>query len=870
MADWTCRRPAAGPELPGSGGCAARVPTSISRFVLVAALAGVALRGQARAQTATALDGGAEHATWDGAAGDAFAASSDVAPSDTLGHVETTQSAVDEDRPAFLRVTVNEIELGDVLVVLHGEDVLVRVADLQKAGMRVDVGRHEKRAEGEVVSLRSLAPRVSFSLSEIDLSLTIGVDPKLFGSVAVDLKPKLPEGIVYASSPSLFANYQLRATDLQDRDSAHLGAFTEAGLSHRGLLLYSSASYNSHPSGGYDRLLWSSQWIRMITNLTFDWREKLTRIVAGDVIVSSGDALGGGGTLAGIGATRTFALDPYFVFLPSLALSGTALTPSTVEVYVNGQLIKREVLPPGQFSLQNVPLTNGSGETRVVVRDAFGGQQTMVNPYYLALGTLGKGLSDFAYNVGFVRKGLGSESWSYEQPALALRHRIGVLDWLTIGARAEATPDMVSGGASFAARLALGRLRVGELGCSMAASRQAAMAGFAGLVSYSYVGSPILAQLGMRFASDRYATLSLSPQTDRPSLDVNATGAVTVNKVASFAVQLSHAVMRDLGRTDTIALRINRSMLRWLYVFAEFNNIYRSNYPVEFRTFVGLTFSLADRTMAAVSRGDHWGYQGGHGGSTQAMLQRALPMGTGVGYRLAVAEGDNALDNGLLQYQGSHGRVEAEYQRNGWDSSSRGHTTLTATGGAVLIGGRGYLTRPVQDAFALIRVPNVGGVRGLVSNQVVGTTDRKGDLLIPSLLSYYGNRIGIDDKDIPLDHDIATTELTIAPPYRGGAIVTFPVRQVFSVAGTVIVEKNGRDIVPAYGQLVVTVAGLPIVSPFDEAGNFYLENVPPGTYLAEAQFATGTCAFHLAVQTGGMALVNAGTVRCIVSPKESE
>lgn len=846
------------------------LPAFISRFVLVAALAGVALRGQARAQTATALDGGAEQATWDGAAGDALPASSDIAPSDTFIHDDATPPVVDQDRLAFLRVTVNEIELGDVLVVLRGEDVLVRVADLRKAGMHVDASTHEKRAEGEVVSLRSLSPRVSFTFSEIDLALTIKADPKLFGAVAVDLKTKRPEGIIYASSPSLFANYQLRATDLQDRNSAHLSAFTEAGLNHGGLLLYNSASYNSHPSDSYDRLLWGSQWIRMMTNLTYDWRERLTRIVAGDVIVSSGDALGGGGTLAGIGVTRTFALDPYFVFLPTLALSGTALTPSTVEVYVNGQLIRREALPPGQFSLQNVPLTNGSGETRVVVRDAFGGQQTMVNPYYLALGTLAKGLSDFGYNVGFVRKALGSESWSYGQPALAFRHRIGVLDWLTMGARAEATTDMVNGGASLAARLAFGRLRIGELGFSMAASRQAGMAGFAGLVAYSYVGSPALVQLGMRFATDRYATLSLSPQIDRPSIDINATGAVTVNKVASFALQLNHAVMRDLGRTDTIALRINRSMLRWLYVFAEFSNIYRSNYPVEFRTFIGLTFSLADRTVAAVSRGDHWGYQGGHGGSSQAMLQRALPVGTGVGYRLAVAEGDNALDNGLVQYQGSCGRVEAEYQRSGWDSSSRGHTTLTATGGAVLIGGRGYLTRPVQDAFALIRVPNIGGVHGLVSNQVVGTTDRKGDLLIPSLLSYYGNRIGIDDKDIPLDHDIATTELTIAPPYRGGAIVAFPVRQVFSVTGTVIVDDNGRDIVPAYGQLVVTAAGLPVVSPFDEAGNFYLENVPPGTYLAEAQFATGTCAFRLAVQTGAMALVNVGTVRCIVSPKETE
>jgi len=35
----------------------------------------------------------------------------------------------------------------------------------------------------------------------------------------------------------------------------------------------------------------------------------------------------------------------------------------------------------------------------------------MVSPYYLALGTLAKGLSDFSYNLGFQRNTYGIESW---------------------------------------------------------------------------------------------------------------------------------------------------------------------------------------------------------------------------------------------------------------------------------------------------------------------------------------------------------------------------------------------------------------------------------------------------------------------------
>ena len=50
------------------------------------------------------------------------------------------------------------------------------------------------------------------------------------------------------------------------------------------------------------------------------------------------------------------------------------MTPSRVEIYVNDQLVRVEQLPPGVYQLNHLPLPVGAGNTRVVVRDAFGGQ----------------------------------------------------------------------------------------------------------------------------------------------------------------------------------------------------------------------------------------------------------------------------------------------------------------------------------------------------------------------------------------------------------------------------------------------------------------------------------------------------------------
>jgi hypothetical protein len=61
-----------------------------------------------------------------------------------------------------------------------------------------------------------------------------------------------------------------------------------------------------------------------------------------------------------------------------------------------------------------------------------------------------------------------------------------------------------------------------------------------------------------------------------------------------------------------------------------------------------------------------------------------------------------------------------------------------------------------------------------------------------------------------------------------------------------------------------------MVSPLDEAGNFYLENVPPGSYSVEVQYEAGVCISPLVVPVGSTALVNVGTIRCMLPKKETK
>jgi outer membrane usher protein len=148
------------------------------------------------------------------------------------------------------------------------------------------------------------------------------------------------------------------------------------------------------------------------------------------------------------------------------------------------------------------------------------------------------------------------------------------------------------------------------------------------------------------------------------------------------------------------------------------------------------------------------------------------------------------------------------------------------------------------------------------SNNLVGRTDSSGDLLVPNLLPYYGNRLGIDDRDVPLNYEVQGIEKTIAPPYRGGAFVPFPVQQIRTVTGSVTIRGPKGEVVPTFGQLTLTANGKSYESPLGRGGEFYFENIGSGTYDAVIEHHDGPCRFHIEIPSGSQSVVKLGQRTC--------
>lgn len=748
---------------------------------------------------------------------------------------------------AILQLSVNGVEQGEVVVVLRSPDVLIRPADLQRAGLIGLAGRRETIAGEVYVSLVSLAPTVTYELDDRALTLRLTALPSTMTTNIQDFLQSRPPGLIYSEDPSAFLNTAVTGLDF-DRYT-----WTgEGGLSIRRLLLYGTAARDEN-----------GVFSRGLTSLTYDDRERLVRWLVGDRFDSTGP-LGGSTLLGGFSVSREFTLDPYFVRFPTVGLSGAVLTRSVAEVYVNGQLLRRETLPPGPFELRNLPASVGAGTAEVVLRDAFGRQQIVSSPFYFTSNLLRAGIQEWSYDVGFRREPQVAGLGEYGPWAVLARHRIGITDDLSLGARLEAAADLVSGGP-----LVTLRLPVGEMELSVAGSRHETQNGWAGSLAYNYASRWFSAGWALRTFSDHYVTTTLKAPEDRPILEATALLGFPITTRSTVTLQYAHTDFRDAGPQERLSASLSVRLTNRASLFVTASHARQPQQKPDTSVFTGLTYFLGDSTTATASN-----EVSRHQNISAIEAQRSLPLGTGYGYRVRAVRAEQDLPQvdgrsggstvdyqGLadLQYQSQYGFYEAAYERvNGRNTSA-----LTAAVGLVAIGGGVHLTRPVQDSYALVSVPGVPGVRTALNNQEVGRTDSRGRLLVPNLLPYYGNRLSITDQDIPIDYSIAVTNRLVAPPVKAGAVVTFPARRIQAFVGTLVVESGGRTITPAYGQLTVTAEGQTFESPIGRDGEFYLENLPRGRHPAVIDHKDAACRFTLDAPASAASLVDVGTVRCV-------
>ena len=230
----------------------------------------------------------------------------------------------------ILQLILNEENKGDFfLLSAPDNDIWIKRDELDMLGLKEGLGRDIQFNGETFVSLESITG-LEFSINYEDVSLVITAVPQLFKKHSVDTSYKKPYKVTYTTGKSAFLNYAF----IYDHETV------DTLLDISGELGVSIGNYFGMATFIYEDTEDANDFLRLMTNITLDNRDKLTTTTVGDFSASSG-TVGSTAVLGGINLSKNFSIDPYLLKFPSLDLTGTLETPSELEIYLDDFLVRK-------------------------------------------------------------------------------------------------------------------------------------------------------------------------------------------------------------------------------------------------------------------------------------------------------------------------------------------------------------------------------------------------------------------------------------------------------------------------------------------------------------------------------------------------
>ena len=680
----------------------------------------------------------------------------------------------DDLRPALVEVTLNGQRSAEPVLLLEAPDgsLYAPAPAFSEWRLRLPPGQ-PLRYEGQLYYRISGLPALRVRFAAAEQTVAIDVAPAAFETqrASFDAFADVP---MTRPSTGAFLNYDLMVEhvrgDTVASGAAELGVFTPHGVGTAGFLATAGAG--------------RARVVRLDTSWSIDRPSNATTIRIGDSVSAAGPGAAPV-RFAGVQYFRNYAVRPGFVTMPLPAAAGDAIVPSVVDVYVNNVLQGSREVAPGPFELTDIPVPSGGGTVQLVVRDLLGRQVVSEQAYYASNRLLRRGLHEFSYEAGFLRRGFGRRSNDYGEFMASTTHRYGFSDRLTGEAHLQGSEARQMAGAA----LTWAAFDLGQVGGSASISHSERGMGYRFAASFERRVPGLSFGFLSEYASPDYRVIGMPDDYRPPRMTVQAFADLPIRRGA-IGVNLLHRSLR--GEADeTLAgafASYQISSSAFLHLYAR-HGVGRSR-----ETMVGahLSLALGGRRTASASL-----ERGRGGASAHLSLQQNPPAGTGNGYRLEASLG--RVD-----------RVEASFVRQmpmatvGVQAAHVNGSTgvrVTASGGVGLVGGRIFASRNLGESFAAVRLDGYSGVRIYADDQLIGVTDGRGRLVVPGLRPFEPNRIRIDEADLPLDARIETTEIVVRPFARTGAVVAFPVRPERGVV--LQLRREDGSAVPAGARLSV-------------------------------------------------------------------
>ena len=573
---------------------------------------------------------------------------------------------------------------------------------------------------------------------------------------------------------------------------------------------------------------------------TRDNPERMRSLRIGDVVTST-SAHGRAVRIGGIQLATNFETQPTFIRYPLPSFYGETAVPSALDVYINGQLRRSEQVQAGRYVLEDIPAINGAGQMQIVTRDALGRQQVFAQDFYLATELLREGLNEFSLNLGALREDFALNNFQYGEFVMSGTWRHGLRNDLTI----EGHGEYSDGTAMLGGGLQYGLEAGGTVNAALAASNGSAGAGARWQLGYRQQSSVISYSVDVSGATRDFALVGhYAPE---PKIQVLAAAGKNLYEYGSFGLSVIHQGFHEASKRTIVSATHSKTFANFLSL-TSFVSVVNAE-SNDFTAGIRFRFHSANTTAPAAACP-----AAAESARAEAEIRRSPPLGSGYGYHVGVSASDDSFVDAGAILQSEIGRYTVDF-RGGSDA---GNIWEVGTSGSIAhLAGMTSFTRQIRDAFAVVNVGGLKGVRVYKENQEIGRTNGNGQLLIPALRPYLGNQLRIELEDVPLNARIGTTATRTTPYYRSGVVVNFDV----SVTTNILLRAIRPDGQPMPEGAIARVMQSGELFPVGMDGKLYLQGIDRSSQI-EIRWAGQSCDIDVPYPASPDVISRVGDIVC--------
>ncbi|CAM9989139.1 unnamed protein product, partial [Phaeothamnion confervicola] len=574
-----------------------------------------------------------------------------------------------------------------------------------------------------------------------------------------------------------------------------------------------------------------------------------------------------------------------------------------IDVLVNGAILQRLRLGPGNYNLSDLPLQAGANDIELVVTDDTGERRTLSFKSFHDVNLLREGKTEWAFTGGkpsFIRD---NERVYRDNDWMGTGFlRYGMTDRLTAEVHAQADNYVAMGGAGIFASLPYGFASLHG-----SASQSSTGVGFSANASYDLINfSGILNALtgrreSLRFAADfrtaEFRTPGEFQSTASGILFPQYNYALRLN--SAYTVQLSDKVSATLSgryqigedrayKTSPLTVSGNRYGVD-LTVSSAFSSSISGSFSVGYSN----DSFLRDFTNSQSERGD---------------FRVGVRLNIRPSERTRIASGYDSLNNTMTTSASWYERrgtdrwdASADFGRYGYDdratagatvgyTGNRIETRLTHTAGVTGLGAQRNdaglaeqrtsarvgaaiafagdkvaIGAPIRgNGFAIVDThENIAGKPVTVGNRDTprATSGILGPALVTDLPAYSPTSLAVDVDDLPLGYSLGQGTFDVNAPYRGGYALQVGSSYSVSAFGTLSLG-DGEPVALLTGVAAPEGNAKKQVAIFtNAAGKFGADGLAPGRWVLDMATEGAPTRFIIEIPKGANGLVQLGTLK---------